>query len=635
MGTLYSYVTDDYYGLLDDNEGSSIETEKIDLGIGRFPCHDAATAKLLVDRTLEYMDNKRVGAWKNSSFFIADYGDENLHMQDADNIFAQARNSAGNDLMLRHLYLDSYQSTQAAKGITYPLATERLKQFMEQGALIFNYNGHGSPDRLSHGFLITKEEMSANVSTALPLWIYASCEISPYDQQIDDLARNSLYNTNGGAVAVVCAARSVYSHYNRALNKGLVKYLFAKDAAGQRLAFGDALMRTKGELISSSSTIGSDYSMNKLKYVLLGDPALQLAYAESGISVSSIDGQALANDEVRPLSTGKVVRFSGEVGTDGKADENFNGVLTATLFGPEETISCHGQGNTSADEHTFKDFTRTYYQGSVNVSKGRFELDLVIPRGVSFSQDKALLSLYAVSDDHTKEFKGSERRFCIHSAAQNEKVDSIGPDIYVYLDRPDFPYGGVVDVNATFYAALSDSTSISVASGALGHNMELVLDDDTENPLTLNDYFSFELGSYRQGTVTYPLHNLAPGRHSLKFRAWDVCDNSSTATLEFTVREGGAPTFDVIASESVPSTSTRFITSFIRQAENDVDVCTEVYNLEGMKVWSKHQLVASGEYASMEWNLTDASGHKLQPGVYLYRSIVYGQHTKTKKIIVL
>lgn len=635
IGTLYSYVTDDYFGLLDDSEAASIETERVDLGIGRFPCHDEQTARLLVDRTLKYMNNGSVGAWKNNAFFIADYGDENLHMQDADNVFSQARTSAGNDFMLRHLYVDSYKAVQTAKGLTYPQATERLQQFMQQGALIFNYNGHGSPDRLSHGFLIMKEDMTANASQALPLWIYASCEISPYDQQIEDLARNSLYNKEGGSVAVLCAARSVYSNYNRAIDKGFVKYLFTKNAEGNRLTFGDALMRTKAELISGTSTIGSDYSMNKLKYVLLGDPALHLAYADSGVEVDSIDGQQLTDGALRNLSTGRVVRISGKVGEGKDADESFDGVLTATLYGTEETIVCNGRGNSSADEHTFSDFTRTLYQGSVNVTKGRFDLDLVIPRGVNFSQNAALLSLYAVSADSTREYKGVERRFCINSAAQTEDTDSIGPKVYVYLDRPDFPDGGVVDVNSTFYATLQDSSGISVASGALGHNMELVVDDDQDNVVTLNDYFQFQFGSYQEGSVSYPLRGLAPGLHTLKFRAWDVCDNSTTATLRFTVAEGGGSDFDVVASDATPRTSTRFITSFIRQAEGSVDVTTEVYSLDGIRVWSSVRSVESGEYAAVDWNLTDAAGRRLMPGVYLYRSVVNGKSTKTKKLVML
>lgn len=637
IGTLHSYVTDDYYGLLDDTEGSKIESEKVDLGIGRMPCHDAATAKILVDQTIKYMDNKSTGAWKNHMFSIADSGDENSHMTDADTICAQTSRVAGESFLVRRLYLDSYTATQTAKGTTYPAATEHLKQLMQQGALIFNYNGHGSPDRLSHKFLITKDDMTANVSQALPLWIYASCEISPYDQPVSDLARNALYNTNGGAVAAICAARSVYSNYNRAIDKGIVKYLFSKDAQGNRLTFGSALRKTKNELVSSGSSIGSDYTMNKLKYVLLGDPALKLAYADNGISIDSINAQALGNTTAtKTIATGTVTRFSGIVTASNgtTADESFNGTLTAMLFAPAETITCKGQGNSSANPKVYKDYTRSLYQGEVKVENGHFNVDMVVPRGVNLSTDRALLSLYAVNDNGTREYKGSETRFCINATGQAEKVDTLGPDIYVYLDRPDFPNGGVVDVNTTFYATVSDSTALSVASGALGHDVELILDDDAVNAIRLNDYFKFNFGSYNTGLVEYPLTGLSAGVHSLAFRMWDVYDNSTTARLQFEVREGGASTFEVNATELSPGQSARFVTSFIRQAEGDVDVRTEVFNTMGLCVWATTQRVASGEYATSDWNYCDYSGHRLPQGVYFYRSKAYGKETKTKKLIV-
>ena len=66
-----------------------------------------------------------------------------------------------------------------------------------------------------------------------------------------------------------------------------------------------------------------------------------------------------------------------------------------------------------------------------------------------------------------------------------------------------------------------------------------------------------------------------------------------------------------------------------------MDVVTEVYSIAGMRVWSAAQQVASGEYAAIDWNLTDYAGRRLEAGVYLYRSLVNGKETKTKKIVIL
>ena len=51
-----SYVMEDYFGLLDDSEGRSLLTEKVDLGVGRLPFTSASQARAKVDRIIEYMN---------------------------------------------------------------------------------------------------------------------------------------------------------------------------------------------------------------------------------------------------------------------------------------------------------------------------------------------------------------------------------------------------------------------------------------------------------------------------------------------------------------------------------------------------------------------------------------------------
>ena len=162
-------------------------------------------------------------------------------MNDAQNVSNQVALSANEGFMLRRIYLDAYPVVSEAKGKTIPLANTKLKTAMQQGALVFNYNGHGRPERLSNYFLLDKSEMETNESTSMPLWIFASCEITPYDDATDDLGRSAIFNQNGGAMGVICASRSVYANYNSSLNKGLVKYLFAKDADNKRYCIGDAM----------------------------------------------------------------------------------------------------------------------------------------------------------------------------------------------------------------------------------------------------------------------------------------------------------------------------------------------------------------------------------------------------------
>lgn len=637
IGTLHSYVTDDYYGLLDDGEGNSLTSNKIDIGIGRFICHTVADAKKLVDRALSYLNNDQRGSWKNHIWAVADVGDNNLHMNDAESVISQMETYGNPNLVTRRVFIDAYESTKSATGTSYPLACEKFKQTMKRGSLIFNYNGHGSPTQLSRYKFIKNEELAEVETATAPVWVFASCEITPYDQISDDMGRTLLLGENGNVPAVLCATRSVYSNYNRSLDMGFTRFALSKDANGQRYTLGDALRLTKNELVRNTTTsIGTDLTINKLKYALLGDPALTLAYPDEGITVDSL-GYAPVTTDITSLSVGEVVRFAGRVNPDlaaTTADASFSGTLTATIFMPKQTITCKGVG--SSTQKVYQDYTQTLYEGQTKVENGRFVFEMMVPQGVTFSSDACLLSLYAVSDDGAREYNGSFSNFCINSSSSTEKTDTLGPTVYPYLDTPDFPDGATVGTDATLYAAISDSSSISMLSGNLGHDMELWLDGNTAEAEAVNDYFTFDYGSYTSGLLEYPLTGLTEGRHTLSLRVWDVYNNATTATLAFTVSADGTPTFDVTSSPLTSGLATRFITSFTGNADSESTVQTEVYDLAGRRVWHKTASTAAGvNFTSLLWDYADYSGAPLRSGVYFYRSLVNGKKTKTKKTLLV
>lgn len=639
IGTLHSFVTDDFYGLLDDEEGKRMTVEKIDLGIGRFVCHTEDKAKWLVDQTLRYLRNENPGIWKNRMWAIADVGDDNLHMNDAQEVANTVKKSANANFLLRRLYPDVYTPTLTAKGLTYPEATEKIKTLVKQGSLIFNYNGHGSPDRISHKFFYTKEQMYENVGKAQPVWVFASCEITPYDQAIDDIGRNALFAPEGPAVAVVCAARSVFANYNRSLNMGFMEFALGKDAAGNRHSLGEALRLTKCELINNTGLpIGTDQTINKLKYILMGDPALCLSYPDPGIRIDSINGEAIKGTGMTELRIGQKVRLTGYVNADAMAttpDTSYDGTLSGTVFAPSQRITCKGQDNKGGKRLSFTDYTQTLFEGTVEVKAGRFALEFIVPRGIAFQQKEGLLSLYAVKKDGTSELNGSFKQFCFYGTADVTQTDTLGPDVYLYLNTPDFASGAKVNASPTFYAAINDSSGISLLSGNLGHDMEMWLDNDPSTTRTLNDFFSFDYGSYSKGLVSYPMEGLTPGRHRVTFRVWDVFDNATTTSLDFVVGDQAEPKFEVISSVDVPSVATNLVTTLAGPEEADTQITTEVYNTHGMRVWHRTLKVPAGNrYVSTVWNLTDYAGNRLEPGVYFYRSKKGGKETSTRRLLI-
>lgn len=642
IGSLNDYVTDDYYALLDDGEGTNITYEKIDLGVGRFLCSTEAEAKHLVDQVERYIYNQRPGVWKNKMWAIGDVGDNNLHMTDAQGVCTQVNASANEGFLLRRINPDAYSVTYQAQGATFPEATSKITRAMQTGALIFNYNGHGSPDRLSRTFLLNKSVFAENKSQSLPLWIFASCEITPYDQAREDIGRYAISNKEGGALGVLCASRSVFANYNLSLNKGFIKHLFAKDSQGKRNTIGDALRKTKVELVSSSSegnTIGYDNSRNKMKYAYLGDPAVTLAYADEGVYIDSINGKKVEGSAITDIPVGGKVSFSGfingETSTNG-ADKAFSGTLYATIYAPKQTITCKGYSNSSASNYVYTDYTQTLFEGMVKVIDGRFTIEMIIPRGTTFSPNACLLSLYAESQDSMQSYNGKFDKFCVNSSVEPAEADTLGPKVYLYADTPDFPDGGFITPSSTFYASVADSSGISMLSGNLGHDMELWFDGNTDESIVVNDYFAFNYGSYTDGTLQYPLSDLALGKHTATLRVWDVFGNSTTSTLNFNM-QANAHTDKFSVTASSVGNFTRFITTYPQgaSATEDCVIETEVYNLAGMRIWHKSCAIPAGNsYGAVDWNQTDYAGSPLPAGVYLYRSHIGKEKTSTQKLIV-
>ena len=69
------YVTDDYFCMLDDNEGGSIVvSDKADVAVGRISARTDAEAQVAVDKIESYINNKEAGSWQNTVCFILLHG---------------------------------------------------------------------------------------------------------------------------------------------------------------------------------------------------------------------------------------------------------------------------------------------------------------------------------------------------------------------------------------------------------------------------------------------------------------------------------------------------------------------------------------------------------------------------------
>ena len=628
------YVNDGWFTLMDDGEGDNLLSgDKEDLGVGRFPVTTAMDAQILVDKTINYAQNKNGGSWENVIMFMGDDGNNNLHMNDV-NETAEAVMAAYPDYYVRKVMWDSYTRISSATGNTYPEVSSIIKQQQAQGALIMDYAGHGKEDQISHEAVLKLSDF-ANFSNAnLPLWITASCDIMPFDGTIPTIGEAAMLNKKGGSVAFWGTTRTVYAYYNKAINTAFLKHVLSF-TDGKPTTLGEAQRLAKCELINSSS----DLTPNKLQYSLLGDPALSLNLPRLQVKVESINGKVPDALGSVVLKGGSVVTVKGHIYKGGEKQTSFNGLLTSVVRDTRELITCKKQEETSESAFQYYDRQKVLYNGTDSVRNGAFSFTFAVPRDLNYADGSGLINLSAISSDHTLMANGVEEGFHIHGS-EIVYNDSIGPSIHAYLNNPSFVDGGKVNSTPYFFAQITDKDGLNASGNGIGHDMQLVVDGKATQTFNLNDNFRYDFGSYTSGSTGYSLPELTEGPHTLQFRAWDILNNPSTVTLHFYVVKGLAPdNASVEATENPARTQTTFIVTHDFIGSN-VDITLEVFDMSGRLLWHHEESgVSSGNAFATNWDLTINNGGRLHTGVYLYRVRLTcngaTKVTKAKKLIVI
>ena len=642
------YVSDDYFGLMDDDEGGNMKIDKSDVAVGRISARTADDAAVVVDKIENYVNNAAAGAWQNTLCFMGDDGNQNAHMEDADSAACMVEQLYPT-YQVKRIMWDAYTRVSSSTGNSYPDVMRLIKQQMQSGALIMDYAGHGRADAISHEYVLNLPDFE-NTSSCLPLWVTASCDIMPFDGAEENIGETAMFNRKGGSIAFFGTTRTVYQIYNKLMNVSFVRHVLSKDDDGLLMPVGEAVRRAKNELIETGILTGyksgkpvysTDRTLNKLQYSLLGDPAMRLAAPTMDINVESINSVPLSSGQTLTLGAGSTATISGYVTRkDGAVADDFNGTLNVTVRDAREQIVCKLNDPSEADEpYVFYDRPNVIFSGSDRVKDGRFTFTFAVPKDISYSDLSGQVGLYALSSDKSQKASGVTEQLVFGSAGALSD-NQTGPSIYCYLNSEAFANGGNVNPTPYFVAQISDEDGINAAGSGIGHDLQLIIDGDATKTYTLNDYFQYDFGSYTSGTVGYSIPELSYGSHKLMFRAWDILNNSSTAELTFNVVKGLEPRlFDVECLVNPATTTTSFRVLHDRMGCT-MDVILDVFDMSGRQLWSYSESgVSTDNGYVIDWDLTVDGGRRLQTGVYLYRVRISSDGSsyasKAKKLIVL
>lgn len=619
-----SYTSDDFYGALDDNEGNLTNgIDLVDVGIGRLSVKSKEEAKAVVNKILKYAnasqalssDESSFGDWRNVICIVADDQfsdrlDGNVFASDGD-ILATYIDTTYDNYNMDKIYMDAYPQSVTPGGHRYPDATLAFNQRVEKGALIIDYIGHGGEIGLAHERLIEMSDINGwKNSNKLPLFITATCEFSKFD----DPGRTSagedvLLNPHGGGIALLTTTRLAYQSYNMVLNNIFFKNVFVP-INGKMPTIGDLTRLTK-------AASGADGVLRS--FVLLGDPALTLAYPKHGVQTTLVNGQAVnlsAPDTIKALT---VVSVSGYVkDANGVKLSGYNGTLYPTVYDKAQNLQTLSN-NMPNNPISFKLQKNVLYKGKVSVSNGDFSFSFIVPKDIAYQYGLGRISYYA--ENGMEDASGSYENLIIGGFSNNAASDNMGPEIKLYMNDDKFVSGGTTNENPSLYAKVKDSTGVNTVGNGIGHDIVAVLDENTSKSVILNDYYQADLNSYKSGSIKYPFSDLPEGKHTLNLKVWDVYNNSSQSYTEFVVAQSAELALTHVMNYPNPFTTKTSFYFEHNQSSELLDVQVQIFTVSGklVKTINTHVYTEGFRSQPIDWDGRDEYGSAIGKGVYIYR----------------
>ncbi|MES2575798.1 MAG: type IX secretion system sortase PorU [Bacteroidota bacterium] len=629
-----SYASDDFYGLMDPNEGIVVYPfGGIDIAVGRMLNNNIAQAEELTNKVIEYHDLKSYGSWRNNFVMISDDSDKasDASLQNRQNNLADAITTAKPFMNVNKILLDSYTQEASAGGNRYPKARTDLFNAFEKGALVFNYLGHGGEDGLTSERVWEKSDgQNLNNQYKYPLFITITCDFSRFDNPSRPTAGEYTYwNPKGGAISMITTIREIGQFSAENFNDLLAKNLFS---------YGSNQYTSIAEALRISKNTNPNSSTNVVFYI--GDPALMLAIPKPKIRLTKVNDVPISQTTDNFKSLAKM-KISGEITDENNIPiTNYNGELFTTIFDKTITRTTLNNDNFSPAIN-FDILGETIFRGNASVTNGQFEFSFIVPRDIRIPLDNGRISFYAKKNEFFENQTGYDTTIKIGGINDNAIIDNISPRVKLYMNDETFVSGGTTNESPFLVAILEDESGLNTASG-IGHDMVAILDGDVDNPYILNDYYQTNLDDFTKGRLQFPLRNLAAGIHTITFKAWDVYNNPITTEIQFVVTSNESITVTHVLNYPNPFVNyTEFWFSHNRPYE-PLEVQVQVMTITGKIVWTKNQIITNEGFLSKEitWDGRDDFGNKIGKGVYVYKLTVKSNLTNTKtekieKIVIL
>ena len=591
-----SYTTDMRFTYVNGTD------KRMDMAIGRINARSNTEAQAAVDKIRSYTLEPIYGDWHTRITLVADDPErpetlEKYHVSDTENSIVKYIPKTFN---IKKLYLLEYPEVQDASsyGVKKPEATADLLKQIEDGTVIINYFGHGSPTVWAQEYILEMNRDMGRINTGmkLPFWIAGTCSWGQFDDISGSCFPEELViEQNDGGIAALAASRATYGAYNASFVNGWITNLFNSKTAN-RIRIG--------EVLESISCSGSGINENNEKYILFGDPALYLA-----LPTEAVTFQSLQSDTLKTLSG---ISVKGSVDKD---NENFNGSGIIKLFDSDRQVTRYW----TADNGTIQSMSyvlpgKLLFNGIITFNTDAFSSRFFIPKDLNYAGLSGKITVSGWNKNTGVEVAGYYAP--VYYSGSETVIDTTGPEIRIGFSELVFKSGDVVNPESEFNISISDPLGVNIA-GQMGHDISLVFDNDETMAYIATEYFTYDNNSDSSGSVVFPMPDLSPGEHSITVTAWDNANNSSEKTGIFTLLSSSKFAIERIVNFPNPFSSSTDITF---QLTHPATIKCTIYTVRGLKV----RTLETGEiylpgFNAIYWNGEDDFGDKVAKGIYIYK----------------
>lgn len=635
------YPTDDFFAFLDDDEGgtnwahtiSSYLIGAVDIAVGRFPVRSRNEAEIALDKRLHYTskNNETKGSWQNIICFVAD--DQKGYVYDAE-LLVNLIETTDNNILIDKIYTDAYKEEHAAGGTRYPDAKKALTDRFNNGSLIIDYIGHGSVyGWAEERILEVSDAQSYSNYDHLTFLVTATCTFTRYDDpDAVSAGEYAFLNPNGSAIALFTTSRETGSGNNQLLSRYFYSYLLTQ--TGSAVPIGYASQKAKHDY----ALYGAGHS-NTQYFILMGDPAMPLAYPQKQVKCTAINNIPIAeySDTIRSLSK---VTISGEIQDEnGNKIETFQGNVYPKVFDKQAQLKTLMNDPKYGEIIDFTLWKNMIYNGSGIVKDGSFELSFFVPKDIDYTYDYGRISFFAYDTVDFSDATGSYNDLMLGGINQYADIDTTAPTMELHINDYFFVSGGITNENPVLLVDLFDLHGINVTGASIGHDLIAILDNNVGSPVNLNNYYNTK-NDYTTGVARYQFTGLSEGEHKIMVKAWDSYNNMTTKEIYFRVVNSESIVVENLYAYPNPMSSyTKFVFEH-NHSGDEMDITIQIFDMMGKLIKEIKETTTSTGFRTepIIWDGT-VNGNYVNNGLYLYRARIKFQdgtlQQKSNKLLIM